>query len=135
MLYPQQRPDITPTFGVTAVNGLVMSANARNKTLAKEFVKWVMSKQRQEAVAAVGGLTPSRTDISAAALAGQGPVLGDILSKFKTVGVGFWWEDTEPLPVATAVDNGLSLLMAGQTTPQQIGKSAEAAATKLRTGQ
>lgn len=135
MLYPQQRPDITPTFGVTAVNGLVMSANSRNKDLSKAFVRWVMSKPRQEAIAAVGGLTPSRTDISAEALKGQGPVLSDILSHFKSVGVGFWWEDNEPLAVAKAVDDGLSLLMAGQTTPEQIAKSAEAAATKLRLGQ
>jgi hypothetical protein len=71
-------------------------------------------------------------DVSSEALAGLGKVTAEMIAKFSTVGLGTWWQDYTPLPVSEVVDNGLSGLTTGTTTPQQIGDAAEKAASALR---
>ncbi len=59
-----------------------------------------------------------------------------MLSHFKSVGTGYWWENYLAPEVQKAIWTGLSDIMAGgKMTPEEIGKSAEAAAALLRAGQ
>ena len=58
-----------------------MSAASKNKSLAKAFLECVLSKDAEDAIAAMGNSVPPRTDLSADALKGIPPVEADMLSR------------------------------------------------------
>lgn len=125
MLLPQLRPEIRPRFLLYASGGLVVFASSPQIEVAKQFVAFVMSKKRQEALAYDIHFVPSRTDVDEGAIRALGRTVHDMWKRLVDVGTAVGWSESVHYAVAQRSLPLLAEMMAGRRTPESVGEALE----------
>jgi raffinose/stachyose/melibiose transport system substrate-binding protein len=117
----------TPTsYLAYAGNGYSIPTTAKRTDIAKEFLKFLMSKETESVIMPKHGLIPARTDIDPTTLEGVDPLVKEMMATFPEYGLSGLWGDTVPPDLGEAIDPMLQGILVGTETP-------EGAAQKLQT--
>lgn len=134
MLYPQVKEEIPARFLLYAGNGLMIPKNPDYPDVAKEFVAFCLSQERQIAVAQTPTITelPSRTDIPAEALAKMDPVTQEMYNKLLEIGTATGWDDPVPADLAERSFILYQEMLTGSREPATVGEELEKLAERHR---
>jgi ABC-type glycerol-3-phosphate transport system substrate-binding protein len=134
MLYPQVKEEIPAKFLLYAGNGLMIPKNPSDLEIAKEFVAFCLSKERQTALAEEPTLTevPSRIDIPDEAMAQMDPVAFDMWKLLPTVGTATGWDDPVPADLAERSFILFQEMLTGAREPETVGEDLEKLAERHR---
>ena len=126
---PQLKPDIAPAVCLSSANGVVLLKGSKYPKEAKEFLKFILSKERQDAQVKQG-LLPVRKDIEVNALY---PILREIFEYTTNVagydnGIMKWPQEFDALRNQSLIE-----YLTGQITLEELGKKLEAYVEKSRT--
>ena len=134
-MHPQLDPNIAPKILTYAGNALMVMADGPNVDAAKEFLKFLVSKDQQNMVASLGVLIPARTDVDPEALKkGNTPLMVDMLSALTTVGTFGPWGDYGPAEPVQLDYTHSQKLLDGSITPQASASELDASCDAIRAG-
>ena len=134
MLYPQLKADIKPKFLIYPGNGIMILKGAKDVDAAKKFIAFVMSKERQDALAKSKNLVPARTDVSADVMKDLGKHVVDMWGQMPKVGTATGWDDPVPAELAQRSFVLFQELLSGGRQAETIGDELEKVADRLRKG-
>jgi len=135
-MHPQLDPTIAPKILTYAGNALMVMADGKNTEAAKEFLKFLVSKEQQDMVASLGVLIPARTDVDVEAFKkGNTPLMVDMFSALNTVGTFGPWGDYGPAEPVQLDYTHSQKLLDGSITPAASAAELDAACDKIRAGE
>lgn len=136
MNFPKILPEIDPQFLLYAGNGLMILKSSQNKELAKKFLAFTMSRDRQIALVKSDiSMIPSRLDIPAEVMqAGMSPMSYDMWIKIAEIGSAVGWDDPVPADMANKSFVLISNMLSGSIPPEEVGKQLEKMAKLKRSG-
>jgi len=134
-MHPQLDPNIAPKMLTYAGNALMVMAGGKNTEAAKEFVKFLVSKEQQDMVASLGVLIPARTDVDIEAFKkGNTPLMVDMFAALNVVGTFGPWGDYGPAEPVQLDYTHSQKLLDGTITPEQSAAELDASADQIRAG-
>jgi ABC-type glycerol-3-phosphate transport system substrate-binding protein len=124
--YPQLYSDVPAKVAVYAGNSLLVMKGTGNEEWAKKFVSFVMSKERQIALAESKLMFPSRTDLDKSAIEPMGETYVELYESMVKAGVDNFWHTEVSGELSTAARELITAVMAGSKTGEQAAKELEA---------
>jgi ABC-type glycerol-3-phosphate transport system substrate-binding protein len=99
--------------------------NPKNPDLAKDFIRFLMSKERQTALAEAQILVPVRTDVAPEAIDKLGPHVAAMWKLLPKVGTSTGWDDPVPADMAERSFVLMQEMLTGNRKPETIGQELE----------
>lgn len=125
MLYPQLRPDVPAKIGLGLGNALMVMKGTGNEELAKKFIAFIASKERNVALANQQTLFPGRTDLTDEDLQPLGDNMIEIYRLYKEAGGTALWADAAPIELGNRHKQLLQEVVNGTRTPEQMSQEME----------
>jgi ABC-type glycerol-3-phosphate transport system substrate-binding protein len=134
-MHPQLDANIAPKILTYAGNALMVMAGGKNTQAAKDFLKALVSKDGQNAVAAQGVLIPARTDVDVEQFKkGNTPLTVDMFAALNTIGTFGPWGDYGPAEPVQLDYTQSQKLLDGTITPAAAAAALDAACDQIRAG-
>jgi len=133
-LHPSLKESVPAKFLVYDGFALMVPAKGKQQAVAKDFIKFHTTKDRQEALIKQFKVPFPRTDVSAEALQAIAPILREINDLSIKVGGQFPWASSTPGPLFTRTTQLIQELLAGSRSPDDVANIQEQEAQKLRKG-
>jgi ABC-type glycerol-3-phosphate transport system substrate-binding protein len=135
-MHPQLDPTIAPKILTYAGNALMVMAGGKNVEAAKEFLRFLVSKDQQNMVAAQGVLIPARTDVDVEQFKkGNTPLMVDMFAALNIVGTFGPWGDYGPAEPVQLDYVQSQKLLDGTLTPAESAAALDAVCDKIRAGE
>lgn len=123
--YPQVKKSIQPKVQLYTGDALMVLKGTGKEELAKKFVAFVMSYDRQKALAEQRMSFPSRTDLKNEDLEQYGPLFSNMYNRMNELGTTSLWDDSIPGEMAN-VSFKLHLdVLTGEKEPEEAGKKMQ----------
>ncbi|WP_026574254.1 ABC transporter substrate-binding protein [Bacillus sp. UNC438CL73TsuS30] len=123
--YPQIKRDIKPKVQLYTGDALMVLKGTGKEELAKRFVAFVMSYDRQKALAEQRMFFPSRTDLNNEDLKQYGPLFSKMYKEMSELGTTPLWDDRIPSEVAKVSFKLHLNVMTGKEEPIDAGKELQ----------
>jgi len=134
MLYPKIEEEIDPQFLLYAGNGVMILKGTKHLDICKDFLAFVMSKERQIAlVESPIAFIPSRIDIPLEVMKkGLDPVEFDMWQNLDKIGTATGWDDPVPADLAERSFILFQEMLTGARSPESVGRELERIAERHR---
>lgn len=134
-MHPQLDPNIAPKILTYAGNALMVMAGGKNTAAAKDFLKFLVSKDQQNMVASLGVLIPARIDVDVEQFKkGNTPLMVDMFQALNTVGTFGPWGDYGPAEPVQLDYTQSQKLLDGTITAADAAAQLDAACDQIRAG-
>jgi len=134
-LLPQVKSDITPQISIYSGNGLIIPRGGKFVNEAKEFLKFVVSKERQENIAKLGWI-PARIGLDTALIKENlGFPAADMWESIDKLGASTSWAQTTPADLGEQRNLLMMEVLGGTITVEELGKTLEEIAESHRMGE
>ncbi|WP_180271426.1 ABC transporter substrate-binding protein [Fredinandcohnia onubensis] len=123
--YPSVKKNIKPKVQLYTGDALMVIKGTGKEELAKKFVAFVMSYERQKALAAQRMTFPSRTDIKNEDLDQYGELYSNMYREMNKLGTTQLWDDSVPTEVANKSFQLHLEVMTDKKEPIEAGKELQ----------
>jgi ABC-type glycerol-3-phosphate transport system substrate-binding protein len=123
--YPQVKKGIQPKVQIYTGDALMALKGTGKEQLAKKFIAYVMSYDRQKALTEQRMFVPSRTDLKVEDLENYGPLFISMYKEMNRIGTTSLWDDDIPGEMANKSFELHQSVMAGSKKPEQASKELQ----------
>ena len=133
-LFPKTRADIEPKMLAYYGDAVMIPKGGKNVAEAKQFVKFIMSKEGQTIVAK-NKFLPARIDLDTSVVtAALGYPVADMVAAAAKIGTDDGWDAMVPAKAVNLSFTALQDMAVGRAAVETVGVAMEKNASDLRTG-